>query len=215
MPYMRDIACALVRLDAWALNTIEHAYTANPQIVGQGTYDRFKDLVSGNTRDLADGDYIYENRFENDIQESLENLSDKEVLDILLDISTSKYYAQFVQLRMLLYTTCAAENTYALHAPNLVIPHNLTWINTHQQYLKHLTMEANETKLKLKLRSVILGCQSLPHRIKDMAEIDAISLKILPVLKKKMEALQLNFREACIEVDMNTHVLIDSSIEEW
>lgn len=214
MPYMRDIACALVRLDAWALNTIGHACTTDPQIVGRYIYNNFKGLVSENTRSLSDYDDIYENRFENDIQESLEKLSNKEILDILRDISTSNYYAQFVQLRTLLYTTCIAENTYALkNAPNLVIPANLTWIHTPQQYVKHLTMEVSESKLKL--RSVILGCDSLRDRIKVAAEIHAILPEILPILKKKMEALQLNFREACIEAEMDMHVLIDSSIEEW
>jgi hypothetical protein len=124
MSNLRSIACALVRLDAMALNTIGHSYTTDPQLVNQSFYGQFKDLVSRDTENLADDDGLYQNRFENDVQHSLETLSDDEILGILVDVRTSTYYAQFVQLRTLLYTTADAELRYAskIIASNLVVP---------------------------------------------------------------------------------------------
>lgn len=210
---LRNIACALVRLDAWALNTIGRSCTTDPQLVGVSFYDQFKDLVSKDTRDLADSDGLYQNRFENDVQHSLERLSADEILEILGEVRTSTYYAEFIQLRTLLYTTAAAEHRYALNASSLVVPKDSDWLETPQQYLKYLTMESSETKQKL--RSVILGCQALRDRIKHAAKLGEITPIVLEALKKKMEALQVNFRDACIEVEINSHALIDSSVEQW
>lgn len=74
-------------------------------------------------------------------------------------------------------------------------------------------IEANETRLKL--RSVVLRCQALRGRIKHAARLDVLSPIVLGALKKKMEALQVNFRDACSEVSIQSYTLIDSSLDEW
>jgi hypothetical protein len=215
---LRNIACALIRLDAWALNTIEHSSTTDPQLVGLFLYNEFKGLASNDVVDLADCDDNYENRFDDDVQHCLEKLSDGEILEVLCDLRTSTYYAQFIQLRTLLYTTVVAEHLYATNAsnaPNLIIPKRLDWLKTPQEYLKYLTTERLENRQKLK--SVIMGCRDLRDRVKYAAEAGEITPIALGALKKKLEALQANFREACIEVGVgiDSPFLIDPSILQW
>lgn len=66
---VRGIACRLVLLNAWPLNTIMHAYTASPQLIGRSTYDQFKNIVSRRAEFLSDDDDIYEKRYENEVQD--------------------------------------------------------------------------------------------------------------------------------------------------
>ena len=108
-----------MRLDAWALNTIEHSSTANPQLVGEGFYHQFRALISEDVDDLADYDDIFEDRFENDVGDALEHLSYARSLEIICDMRSSTYYAQFIQLRRLLCTTVSDEHAYALRTEEL------------------------------------------------------------------------------------------------
>ena len=213
MSNLRNIACSLVRLDASALNTFNHSCTTNPQLVSESFYNQFKDLVSMDFRDFVYDDGLYQNRIENKIQHELGKLSDDEILGILVDVHTSTYYAQFIQLRTLLYTTVVAERIQAMKASNLVVPQNLNWLRTPQQYLRHLTSECSETKLALK--SVVFSCRTLRDHINHAAKLGEITPTVLEALKKKMEALQLNFFDACNQVGINSHVLIDSDLEQW
>ena len=160
--------------------------------------------------------YQYENRFENEIQDALNKLSNGEILEVLCDLRTSTYYAQFIQARTLLYTTVAAEHRYATNtsiASSLTVPKDYNPLETPQAYLRYLTAEHTENKLKL--RSVLMGCRDLRDRIKHAAERGEIPQKALVALKRKMEALQVNYRDACAEVDVDSHVLIDPALPQW
>jgi hypothetical protein len=86
---LRNLACALIRLDAWALVTIRDSSTAHSQIVGLSLYNDFKGLVSNDVADLADFDGNYENRFDDEVHHNLENLSEDEILEVLCDLRTS------------------------------------------------------------------------------------------------------------------------------
>ncbi|CZR66398.1 uncharacterized protein PAC_16299 [Phialocephala subalpina] len=214
---IRSIACALVRLDIWALNTIESSYLSNPQLIGVSYYNQFKALVSKSAQDLANGDDLYEDRFETEVQRDLERLFDDEILGILCDARTSTYYAQFIRLRILLYTTASTEIKYTADARNVRIPEDDAnkW-KTPQKYMKYLTIQLSETKLRL--RSVVLGCQDLRSRIKHAAELGEIPPIALAALKKKMEALQVNYGSACYQLRIykdNSLVLVELSYEDW
>ena len=216
MSNLRNIACALVQINAWALDTLSESCVTDPQLIDAKSYNQFRVLVSEDTRDLVDvNEYgLFHPRFENDVRHGLEKLSDDEILEILGDVRTSTYYPQFIQLCTLLYRTAVAEQNYFLNASNLLVPpKSLDWLKTPQQYLKYLTVESSEAKLRL--RSVVLGCQALRDRIKHAAKLGEITPIVLEALKKKMEALQVTFPDACIEVGINSHVLIDSSHEQW
>jgi hypothetical protein len=211
---LRSIACALVRLDAWALETFEYAAHINDR--SQEIYEEFKVVVSNQVKSLANHKYRYENRFENEIQHILDKLSNEEILEILCNLQTSTYYAQFIQLRTLVYTIMAAEHRYAINtsiASNLTVPKHFDSLESPQAYLRFLTME--NTDIKLRLRLVVMGCRDLRDRIKHAAELGEIPPKALSVLKKKMEALQVDYRDACTEVEVDRHVLIDPSIPQW
>jgi hypothetical protein len=109
-----------------------------------------------------------------------------------------------------------AEHSYATNTSivsNLVVPKRVHWLETPQSYLRHITAERAETKLKLK--SVVMGCRDLRDRIKHAAEAGGIPTIALGALKKKMEALQENFGDACTELGIQSHVLIDPSIPQW
>ena len=164
---LRNVAYALIRLDVWTLDTIVESNAATPQLVALTVYHKFRALVSGDIRDLIDDineddmyeDKIYEDKFEKDVQDKLGELSDERVLEILCDLQTSAYYAQFIQLRTLLYTTVQAEHKYATAASDLTVPKKLVWLETPQHYLKHLVIEISENKMKL--NSVVICCRAL------------------------------------------------------
>ena len=211
---LRSIACALVRLDVWALETFEYAIPVNDR--SREIYEEFKAVVSNQVKSLTNHKYRYENRFENEIQHILDKLSNEEILEILCNLQTSTYYAQFIQLRTLVYTIMAAEHRYATNtsiASNLTVPKDLKHLETPQSYLTYLTSHYTDTKLRL--RSVVMGCRDLRDRIKHAAELGEIPPKALSALKKKMEALQVDYRDACTEVEIDSHVLIDPSIPQW
>jgi hypothetical protein len=211
---LRSIACALVRLDAWALETFEYAINLN--LRSREILEEFKVVVSNQVKSLTNHEYWYENRFENEIQHILDKLSNEEILEILCNLQTNTYYAQFIQFRTGVYTIVVAEHRYATNtsiASNLTVPKYLKDLETPQDYLRHITTECAEAKLRL--RSVVIGCRDLRDRIKHAAELGEIPLQALGALKKKMEALQVNYRDACTEVEIDRHVLIDPSIPQW
>jgi hypothetical protein len=77
-----------------------------------------------------------------------------------------------------LYTTVVAEYRYATNTsngPKLIVPNELE-LETPQEYIKHLTRERSENKLKLKM--VVIGCRALQDRIKNAAELGEIPPKL-------------------------------------
>jgi hypothetical protein len=211
---LRSIAFALLRLDAWALETFKYATFVNDR--SREIYEEFQAVVSNQVKSLTHHKFQYENIFENEIQRILDKLSDEEILEILCNLQTSTYYAQFIQLRTSVYTIMATEHKYATNtsiASNLTVPKDLKHLETPQSYLTYLTSHYTDTKLRL--RSVVMGCRDLRDRIKHAAELGEIPLKALGALKKKMEALQLNYRDACTEVGIDSHNLIDPTLLQW
>lgn len=129
MSNLRSIACALIRLDAWTYQTIEQANYANT------VKEDFQAVISKHVQSLKSDGYLYENRFETYIQHILEKLSNDETLEILGDLSTSMYYAQFIKLRMLFFQDIVMQHQYATN-PSIIS--NLTVPKALEQLLKPL-----------------------------------------------------------------------------
>jgi len=63
---LRNIAIAIVRIDAWVLENIKESYYATPQLASQGVVDEFNDIISEDIRLLSNKHYtasIYEADF--------------------------------------------------------------------------------------------------------------------------------------------------------
>ncbi len=213
MENLRLIAASLMTIDIWAIITFEQSYKFSPKLLSRELFVKLSQDIFESVCCLRDYANSFEARFEIVVQDRLKTFSDAAIIKLLSDLSTSNYYAKFIQLRTVLYSIAVTEYKYSSSASNLMIKENSYQMKTPQQYLKYLTIQVNENKVKL--RTVVDRIRTLRRQIKLAAERNELTPTILGALKEKMIALQLNFHDACIEADYAILPLIDQSKAEW
>jgi hypothetical protein len=218
---VRKIALSLVLFDVWTLNTMKDArYNSKPQFISGDVLDGLKKPLRRELVCLEDdecGSELFETRFQDKANDYLDSLTTDQLLEFLGDIHTSLYYSQMLQLRITFYRVAKADLAYAERTPNLSIPEDMFYCKNQQQYLAQLILDVGEEKQKL--GSVVRECRALRDRIALPYESGLLSGtdgSILTELKRKMEALHENFREACGEVDpLHVENLMNSSSPRW
>lgn len=210
LAHLRAIASSLFRLDIWALDTSKRVPPPDP---GPGIVRPWRSMFRTNAEDIRDllddelvslmhdgEDDLYESFSSARFRAYADSLSEDRLLGCVLDLRTSEWYTRLVRLRVIHYRLAKSEQAYAK--------------NTGPQSIAKLEIDAHHSRLKLK--AVVKESVSLRNRIKSAAENGDVNGLTLERLKRKMEALQEYFPEACNELGVSYQPLVDSDlVEGW
>ncbi|KAF2656364.1 hypothetical protein K491DRAFT_778048 [Lophiostoma macrostomum CBS 122681] len=198
---IRQIALSLVLLNAWTIDTIKQGCHSNLELVKpEESKELWMNLDPEVKRliDMRAPRKLYIATFEDDIMDYLDQLDDSQLLNILHESQASGLYAQMMNLRSI-FCRLAKDDLKALEDPTVHYPktHALSHFETRNDCIAHLVFQTGEERHRL--HTVIQESQTLRNRIAEAYEHHALqrSDRITSRrLKRKMEALQENFRMA-------------------
>lgn len=183
------------------------------EFIGRSTFEKFEKLLDPPLVDLRDYVDEDEGAFEDRLDDYMKELSDDQVLESVHSSHSRLFYKQILHLRLAVFRAANSESNYATNQPDATIPERYNYCTTHQDYLRQLIWDVEEGRRKVK--AVVDNSRSLRDTIKLAAENDALDEKTLTQLKLKMEALQENFRSACLVLGEPAQDLIGQRPAQW
>jgi hypothetical protein len=185
-----------------------------------GGFDMAPRDVKDMEKPLIDGlngmysDWIYDAWREQEIAPFLTNLPDDRLLEIAMDLGTSKYYPILIHQSVVMNQAAKAQQAYSQKATELVVPPDSAEAGkTIEDYIKESVIDANRIQYRLKM--ILQGIRTLRDNIKLAVEHGDLEKPCLERLKIKMEALQEFYPEACSELGEEPQKLVDLNAESW
>ncbi|KAE8442195.1 hypothetical protein EG329_003724 [Mollisiaceae sp. DMI_Dod_QoI] len=189
---LRMIACRLVQLDIWALKTFKQWYDAYPNAGNEEIYRQFKALVSDEVLEAMGHENNYDFQFEQDIGDILDN------------------YPIAESSKLFVIPALLAENQkYALNNTDLILPEQMPWLKTPQQYFTHLGNEVSDNKQRLSLLQ--WTCMDIRGRMDTDNQRNELSLAVLKSLIRKLKALHVNFEHSYLIINGEPLVLLSNA----
>ncbi|KAI3317225.1 hypothetical protein HD806DRAFT_515805 [Xylariaceae sp. AK1471] len=209
----REIAAVIVALNVSTLNALQDGWYGSPQVIGR-CCDEYACFLSDEEERLvyaiaeAGGAH-----FEDSILEHVNSMNLEQARGCLVDPQTSKFYSQLVDIRIKKYRASQAHAALAVQANHGTILSKFSSRESYQDYIEHAVTDEYEQRSLL--RYAVKAAQRLLSTIKVAVEGGHLQHSELEILKSKVAALQVHYRDAAAAVDEKQSILFYPSADDW